>query len=147
MKLSDMIAQAILDLLEEEGGAAHIRRNELAERLGCVPSQINYVITSRFTPEQGFFVESRRGGGGFIRIERVGDGRSALMHLINSIGESIDEQSLRAVLDNLAHMGLLSIYEAKLVLAACCDVTLKPLASQSRDEIRARILKNMLLYI
>lgn len=147
MKLTDVIAQAILDILEEEGGTAQIRRNELAERIGCVPSQINYVLTSRFTPEQGFFVESRRGGGGFIRIERIGDGRTAVMHLINCVGARIDEQSLRAVIDNLCHAGLLSVYAGKLVLAACSDGTLKPLDGKQRDEVRARILKNMLLNI
>lgn len=148
MKLSDIIAEAIMDILEEEGGTAQIQRNELAGRIGCVPSQISYVITSRFTPEQGFYVESKRGGGGFIRIERVGgDGTPALMHLINSIGDTIDEQSLRAILKNLVHSELITVYMAKLILAATCDTTLKLLEIERRGEIRARILKNMLLNI
>ena len=71
MKVTDMIAAAILAALESQDGTAEIQRNELASRLGCVPSQISYVITSRFTPEQGYVVESRRGGGGYIRISRV----------------------------------------------------------------------------
>ena len=69
--MSDIVAQYILHVLEESDGNAEIQRNELAGELGCVPSQINYVITSRFTPEQGYLVESRRGGGGYIRITRV----------------------------------------------------------------------------
>ena len=64
MRMSDLVAQYILNMLEAQDGSAEIRRNELAGSLGCVPSQINYVITSRFTPEQGYIVESRRGGGG-----------------------------------------------------------------------------------
>ena len=64
MRISDIVARYIIDMLEENNGDAEIRRNELAETLGCVPSQINYVITSRFTPEHGYIVESRRGGGG-----------------------------------------------------------------------------------
>ena len=71
MRMSDLVAQYILEMLEQQNGSAEIQRNELAGNLGCVPSQINYVITSRFTPEQGYMVESRRGGGGYIRISRV----------------------------------------------------------------------------
>ena len=67
MNLSNMIADMIADMVSEQNGYAEIRRNELAEKLGCVPSQINYVISSRFTPEHGYIVESRRGGGGYIR--------------------------------------------------------------------------------
>ena len=91
MRMSDLVTQYILELLESSGGSAEIQRNELAGELGCVPSQINYVITSRFTPEQGYLVESRRGGGGYIRIMRMKlDRSSALMHLINSIGSRLD---------------------------------------------------------
>ena len=88
MRMSDLVAQHILAMLDEQNGNAEIRRNELANDLGCVPSQINYVITSRFTPEQGYIVESRRGGGGYIRITRVNmDKSSAIMHIVNSIGD------------------------------------------------------------
>ncbi|MGN0508698.1 MAG: CtsR family transcriptional regulator, partial [Ruminococcus sp.] len=71
MRMSDLVAEYIMQMLDEQNGSAEIQRNELAGNLGCVPSQINYVITSRFTPEQGYIVESRRGGGGYIRISRV----------------------------------------------------------------------------
>ena len=72
MRISDEITAYILHMLDQaDDGGAELRRNELAEELGCVPSQINYVLTSRFTPEQGYVVESRRGGGGYIRIRRV----------------------------------------------------------------------------
>ena len=92
MRMSDLVAQYILEMLEEQNGSAEIQRNELAGNLGCVPSQINYVITSRFTPEQGYIVESRRGGGGFIRISRVKmDKGTALMHIVNSVGERLDK--------------------------------------------------------
>ena len=72
MRISDYVANYILELLEEnEDESVEIKRNELANTIGCVPSQINYVITSRFTPEQGYLVESQRGGGGYIRITRM----------------------------------------------------------------------------
>lgn len=92
MRISDAIAAYILHRMEEaEDGSAELQRNELAEKLGCVPSQINYVLTSRFTPEQGYIVESRRGGGGYIRIHRVRytPDCSPLMHVVNSIGEEL----------------------------------------------------------
>ena len=92
MRMSDLVAQYILNMLEQQDGSAEIQRNELAGSLGCVPSQINYVITSRFTPEQGYIVESRRGGGGYIRISRVKmDKGTALMHIINSVGATLDK--------------------------------------------------------
>lgn len=83
MNLSKEIAGMILDMLSDSG-TTEIRRNDLAEQLGCVPSQINYVISSRFTPEHGYIVESRRGGGGYIKITRATYDLSTLkMHLIN----------------------------------------------------------------
>ena len=71
MRMSDIVAQYISEILEQSGGNAEIQRNELAQTLGCVPSQINYVITSRFTPEQGYLVESRRGGGGYLSLIHI----------------------------------------------------------------------------
>ena len=92
MRMSDLVARYINDILERQDGEAEIRRNELATTLGCVPSQINYVITSRFTPEQGYIVESRRGGGGYIRITRIHTTHAeAMMHIVNSIGKSLDK--------------------------------------------------------
>lgn len=86
MNMSNEIANMILRMLENDG-FTEIQRNELAQTIGCVPSQINYVISSRFTPEHGYIVESRRGGGGYVRISRVSyDKGSALMHVVNSIG-------------------------------------------------------------
>ena len=72
MRMIDIITKRILEMLEEsEENIAEIQRNELASMVGCAPSQINYVISSRFTPEQGYIIESRRGGGGYVRISRI----------------------------------------------------------------------------
>lgn len=91
MNLSNAIAQMISEMLDGKD-EVEFRRNTLAQNLGCVPSQINYVISSRFTPERGYIVESRRGGGGFIRIAKVNcNGETLLMHVVNSVGDSIDE--------------------------------------------------------
>ena len=146
MRISDLIAQYIIDMLEENNGGAEIRRNELAETIGCVPSQINYVITSRFTPEQGYIVESRRGGGGYIKITRVQmDKRSAVMHLINSIGESIDTRSATGIIKELLTRNLITLPTAKLLTSAISDRPYQSIPTEYRDTIRAAVLKNMLL--
>ena len=86
MRISDSVANYIMEMLNEADGIAEIQRNELAAMLGCVPSQINYVISTRFSPERGYAVESRRGGGGYIRITRVRrTPQELVMHIINSV--------------------------------------------------------------
>ena len=102
MNISNTIAKLIMDMLEADG-CAEMQRNELAQTVGCVPSQINYVIASRFTPEQGYIVESRRGGGGYIRITRATHSTpgALVMHVINHIGAEIDEKTARAHIINL----------------------------------------------
>lgn len=146
MKITDMIAASILAALEDQDGTAEIQRNELASRLGCVPSQINYVITSRFTPEQGYVVESRRGGGGYIRITRVQVTRGQLMmHVVNSIGAQIDSRSARMMVENLAYEGAIDAGSASLILCAVSDNTLKGVPHEIRDALRATLLKKMLM--
>ena len=100
MRMSDLITNEIIRMLNESGAnTAEIQRNEFANMIGCAPSQINYVLSSRFTPEHGYIIESRRGGGGYIRIKRVVlSHASALMHIINSIGDTIDSMTTRIVI-------------------------------------------------
>lgn len=146
MRMSDLVAQYILEMLEEQNGSAEIQRNELAGNLGCVPSQINYVITSRFTPEQGYIVESRRGGGGYIRISRVKmDRGTALMHIINSVGNNLDKATAEAMLNNMLQRQMLEMQSAKIIAAALSDRTLTHIEQDRRDLIRADLFKNMLL--
>ena len=124
MRMSDLVAQYILNMLEAQDGSAEIRRNELAGSLGCVPSQINYVITSRFTPEQGYIVESRRGGGGYIRISRVKmDKGTAVMHIVNSVGNTLDRATAEAMLNNMLQRELMQLQTAKAIAAALSDRT------------------------
>ena len=145
MNLSNMIAQMIMEMIESNG-YTEIQRNEMAQTLGCVPSQINYVISSRFTPERGYIVESRRGGGGYIRITRASCDKSvALMSVINSIGNSLDEKTCRAHIYNLHSRNLLDTKSANLMGAATSENCLRRLDSQTRDETRAAIFKQMLL--
>ena len=148
MRMSDLVAQYIMQMLDEQNGSAEIQRNELAGNLGCVPSQINYVITSRFTPEQGYIVESRRGGGGYIRISRVKmDRGTAMMHIINSVGSSLDNATAEVMLNNMLQRNMLEMQSAKLIAAALSDRTLSQVEQDKRDTVRADLFKNMLLTI
>ncbi len=145
MNLSNSIAQMINQMLEDKS-EIEFQRNLLAQDLGCVPSQINYVLSSRFTPERGFIVESRRGGGGCIRITRISyDKNTMLIELIASVGESIDENRVRHHLLNLIYHELISEKEAALILSACSDINFRILPPELRGAIRASIFRQMLL--
>lgn len=145
MRLSDMLTEYIMDMLSDTGDA-EIRRNELANHFGCVPSQINYVLTSRFTPEQGYIVESRRGGGGYIRITRINSDKSAtLMHVVNSVGSSLDRMTAEVMIKNLLAVQIIDDGTARLLASALSDRALAPVDSRGRDILRASIFKNMIL--
>ena len=102
MLLSEHIAKLIEQMLDEGDGTASVKRNDLAAQLGCVPSQVSYVISSRFTPERGYYTESRRGGGGYIRIVRVPMSRNQyLAHFFCAIGSAISEKEARAYFEQL----------------------------------------------
>ena len=146
MRMSDLVANYIMRALDESDGNAEIQRNVLAGELGCVPSQINYVITSRFTPEQGYIVESKRGGGGYIRITRVPtDRRSAIMHIVNSIGDKLSSSSAAIMLRNMKDSGIISAYDSALMSAALSDKAYGDTPPQKRDSLRASIFKNLLI--
>ncbi len=146
MKFSDEITQMILKLLNSEGGIAEIQRNEFANKIGCAPSQINYVITSRFTPEKGYIVESRRGGGGYIRITRVNMNKKELiMHIINSVGNRIDLNSARVIIENLAFENVFDERIARIIFSAVNENALRDIPQELRDTVRATIFKQVLL--
>ena len=148
MRISDSVANYILQLLNEADGIAEIQRNELAGFLGCVPSQINYVLTSRFTPEQGYLVESRRGGGGYIRITRLQISRpDMIMHIINTVGNTLDAGTARAMTENMLQNGVVTREAAELIQAAVSEKTLSVLPRELRNEARASIYKNMLIAV
>ena len=149
MKMSDIITAHILEMLEQsERNTAEIQRNEFASLIGCVPSQINYVLSSRFTPEHGYLIESRRGGGGYIRISRVKlDKSSALMHIINSVGSELDPASARILIENSAEAELISREAAELMQAAISNTVLREIPPPFRDSFRAAIVKQMLLAV
>ena len=147
MGISDLIASFLQDSLEmTENGVLEVQRSDLAQRFNCVPSQINYVMSTRFSPERGYIVESRRGGNGYIRITRVQvDRQTLLMHVINTLGSRVDQPSARAILGNLVHAGALEESVGQLMLAAVSDKALAAAPREVRDSLRADILKQVLI--
>lgn len=144
MKITDIIEEFIKEMLEDDDLAV-IQRNDLAEHFNCVPSQINYVISTRFTPMQGYYVESSRGGGGCIKIKKVNITQSDyLMHIINSIGNYITAKDVDIFVKNFIDYGIIEQRDAKLIKGATSDNVLT-LPKNIKDEIRAKIFKNMLI--
>ena len=146
MAISDSIAKIIEQMLEEGGGTTEVRRSDLAARLGCVPSQVTYVITSRFTPERGYITESRRGGGGYIRINRVTMNKSEyLMHFFHAVGESLDEGEAMAFLRNLRDNGVIDEKSTAIAAAALSERALVRVEPRGRSSVRADIMRHILL--
>jgi transcriptional regulator CtsR len=146
MLISDAIAQMIEEMLAENGGSLDIKRNELAGRVGCAPSQINYVITSRFTPERGYIIESRRGGGGYVRIIKKEMGRDTyLMHCVFALGDSIDAQSAAAFFQSLEDRGFIDSSVRRTMNAVVSTSALSKVAPVYRNSLRADIIRQFLL--
>ncbi len=147
MRLSDLIEQYIKDLMDENGDVTEFGRNELAQYFNCVPSQISYVISTRFSPERGYYVESKRGGGGNIKIKRIDvTNNKYIMHIINSINNVITQQEADIIINDLLDYKIITNDMAKLMKVATNDKVLN-LPIEYRDEVRARIIKNMLVNI
>ena len=163
MRISDIIENFIKDLLENDKQAI-IQRNDLAEQFNCVPSQINYVISTRFTPIQGYYVESQRGGGGYIKIKKVNLTQSDyLMHIITSIGNNISAKEVDVFVNNFLDYGVIDEKIAKLLKGATNDkvlgsskifkfmsillniFALNSSLKNEKDELRAKIFKSMLI--
>ena len=147
MRLSDSIETFIKALLAEDEQSVELKRNELAEYFGCAPSQINYVLATRFTLDDGYVIESRRGGGGYIRIVRVmGSDQQQLMYLINErIGQSITEAEAVRLIGQLVERKIITSSEGDIMRAAVSSAALAiPVPDAMKDALRARSLKSML---
>ena len=146
VRVSDIIEEFIKELFEDDN-EIEIQRNDLAQKFNCVPSQINYVIATRFKPAQGYYVESRRGGGGHITIRKVNNTKEDyLMHIINNMGNSISNSEAEILISDFLTYNLVNNKEAKLLKVATSDNVLD-VPKEYRDKLRASILKNMLLNI
>lgn len=147
-RLSDVIEDFIKALMEESEGDIEFQRNELAEYFQCAPSQINYVLTTRFSLDRGYHIESQRGGGGFMRIIQLDlDEDDYLFHLINKrIGNTISQKVGDDIVTNLANKGIIDQREAAIIQAGLKDKAIS-IPSNLKGVVRANILKAMLISI
>ena len=146
--LSDIIEEFLKELLEANNhGAVEIQRNILAQQFDCSPSQINYVLSTRFNNDRGYIVESRRGGGGYIRIFKVRSSmEDELERILNeSIGDSITFNKSSDLLFALADRGVISQREMKIMQSVLSDRALNNISYDYRNAIRANLLKEMIL--
>ncbi len=123
-----------------------LSRNELANKFNCVPSQINYVISTRFIPELGFYVESRRGGNGYIKISKIEIKDSEeFLNLFDKIGNKMSQSVVDIYLKDFLIYNVLNEKEAKLIKVAVSDKSLKSVEASKKDNVRADIFKNLLI--
>ncbi|MTI86327.1 MAG: CtsR family transcriptional regulator [Firmicutes bacterium] len=147
--ISALIERYLKDMLAgSESGHIEIQRNELAVKFSCVPSQINYVLSTRFSIERGYIVESRRGGGGYVRIKKVpfSEELNVIQEICSFVGNAIAEQPARGIIDRLGSEGVLSDREAAIIKTAISRQVLL-LGLPARDQLRANILKNILITV
>lgn len=150
--LSHDIEMHILELLGSDGGDfIELRRKELAEAFGCVPSQINYVLRSRFSPEQGYLIESRRGGKGYIRIIRLTyeTPEDKIDHIEDMIGDSISVREAQKVLETLQAREFITARERLLIEIALREVSdtgqkVLGLNKMIRERMQANMMKRLL---
>lgn len=146
-KLSNSIEEFLNELIFESGGVVEIQRSKISDQFNCAPSQINYVLTTRFTPFKGYYVESRRGGGGYIRIVKVKieDDDERLDRFLDFVGDSITKNNSDDLLEELVRLKKVTRREMELMKVSLSDRSLSQ--CENRNELRADLLKNMLLVI
>ncbi|MFQ8698238.1 MAG: CtsR family transcriptional regulator [Peptoniphilus harei] len=146
-KLSNSIEEFLNELIFESGGVVEIQRSKISDQFNCAPSQINYVLTTRFTPFKGYYVESRRGGGGYIRIVKVKleDDEDILERFLDFIGDSITKNNSDDLIEELVRLNKLTEREMELMKVSLSERSLSQ--CENRNELRADLLKNMLLVI
>lgn len=145
--LCDVIETYIKQIMMDANGYIELQRNELASQFKCVPSQINYVISTRFTTDRGYYVESRRGGGGHVKIKRINITipGNYLMHIVSSMGPRISQQSAEVFINNFTDYDVISEREGFMMRAATSDKIIGGIPMPDRDILRAALLKNMMM--
>lgn len=145
-RLADIIEEFLKQMLDDaDENVLEIQRNELANNFKCAPSQINYVLGTRFTVENGYYIESRRGGGGCIRITKINIDKNDYIRnaLWNNIGDEITQQGAEKYIELFRDRGYITVREEILIRTAVSDKTLL-LPYPLKDKLRAQILKMML---
>lgn len=145
MNLSDMIEQYIIDAIAGSS-QVELKRSEIAHEFNCVPSQINYVISTRFIPELGFYVESKRGGKGYIKISRINFSNSNFVkNIIDKIGGKLSQSVMEVYLRELLRYNIIDNRIENIVSAALSEKSLSKVQKLDRDSVRADMFKNILV--
>ncbi|OGO78172.1 MAG: hypothetical protein A2Y23_12400 [Clostridiales bacterium GWB2_37_7] len=142
-RISDLIESFLNERIDERKGTLEIQRNEMANYFNCAPSQINYVLTTRFTSDRGYVIESRRGGGGFIKIMKINlDENDHLLKMLSErIGDSVNKEGAFELLEILYRKSLIDLRIRNIIKNTVDDNTLSSLNKTLRDKLRAEILK------
>ena len=144
--ISDVIEIYLKKIFEmSQNDTLEIKRSEIADKFQCVPSQINYVINTRFTIERGYLVESKRGGGGYIRIMKVQsyDDVDLIDQILSLIGMRVSQAAAEGMISRLVEEEIINNREAKIMMSVI-DRSVIYIDLPERDELRSRILKAML---
>ncbi|WP_446898038.1 CtsR family transcriptional regulator [Clostridium sp. LBM24168] len=148
-RLSDIIEKFIKQMMESnDESQLQIRRNELANHFSCAPSQINYVLTTRFTVDKGYYIESRRGGGGCIIIRRFAcnSNKNLFDIIIEKIGDSITYNAASQVIDGIFEADIINEREANILKMVMNDRTFNDYV-ENKNKLRASILKSTMMVI
>lgn len=147
MNLSDIIEEYILDLMNQENeDSIELKRCDIASHFNCVPSQINYVISTRFVPELGFYVQSRRGGGGCIKINKIDlDDQDYISNILEKTGSKLSQKVVNIYIQNLLKYNVIDQKTAKLISASTSDKALENVNILKKDQVRADIFKNLII--
>lgn len=145
--LSNEIERFIKDMFEEGEDSAAIGRNELADYFHCAPSQINYVLSTRFSPQNGYITESRRGGGGYIKVIKINvNEHDYLQEILDGrLAEGISVREVRQIAEGLQQTGLIDEAHKKTIIAALSDKSMTGVDLRSRGRLRAQMLRQILL--
>ena len=141
--IADMIESYILrQLASRQDGQVELRRTDIADEISCAPSQISYVLSTRFTQDKGFVVESRRGLGGFIRIVQVPLRDLVYQDMLSKINEETDMETVQSMVRYLAQHGMVETREAALLMQVVTGLFhSETLAAKER----VQMLKTMIL--
>ena len=145
MNLSDMIEEYIINAISDSD-QVELKRSEIAHEFNCVPSQINYVISTRFIPELGFYVESKRGGNGYIKISKINLSKSKFVKdIIYKIGGKMSQSVMDIYLRELLRYNIIDDKNASIISAALSEKSLNQVPKLSRANVRADMFKNILV--
>ena len=146
-RISDIIEAFINELIEEAEGTIEFGRNDLANQFNCAPSQINYVLTTRFTSDRGYCIESRRGGGGYIKISKIDIDKNDYLKSIlsNEFGDNLNKEGAFRFIEVMYKEDLIDKRMMAIIKSAVDDSTLSLISKPMRDRVRSEIFKAMLV--